>query len=176
MPCRVRQGGDSAPRMRGVSYRRLGIFRLAAGAEASQDIAQAGDILDFCVNAKYKSKWPGRLLAEIAGAAEGRVKPKAITSFRRDRKAFQRLAATPSTSSSSPRFRTAPTRSVSARDPAAPQRPHVPRRPDQFLPSAASSAFGSSGCVTWHERGSRMARRTVFYEAHRIPFGLAACC
>ena len=55
-------------------------------------IAQA-DILDFCVKAKYKSKkWPDDYWPKSPAPPKG-AWSQAIASFRRDRKAFQRLAA-----------------------------------------------------------------------------------
>ena len=56
-------------------------------------IAQA-DILDFCVNAKYKAKkWPDDYWPKSPAPPKGAAWTNAIAQFRRDRKAFQRLAA-----------------------------------------------------------------------------------
>jgi len=56
-------------------------------------IAQA-DILDFCVNAKYKAKkWPDDYWPKSPAPPNGAAWTHAIAQFRRDRKAFQRLAA-----------------------------------------------------------------------------------
>jgi uncharacterized damage-inducible protein DinB len=59
-------------------------------------IAQA-DILDFCVNAKYKAKkWPDDYWPRSPAPPNGAAWTNSIAQFRRDRKAFQRLAANPS--------------------------------------------------------------------------------
>jgi uncharacterized damage-inducible protein DinB len=51
------------------------------------------DILDFCVNAKYKEKkWPDDYWPKSAAPRSGAAWTKAIASYRRDRKALQRLA------------------------------------------------------------------------------------
>jgi hypothetical protein len=56
-------------------------------------IAQA-DILDFCVNANYKAmKWPEDYWPKSPAPPNGAAWTNAIALFRRDRKAFQRLAA-----------------------------------------------------------------------------------
>ena len=56
-------------------------------------IAQA-DILDFCVNAKYKAKkWPDDYWPKSPAPPKGAAWTNSIAQFRRDRKAFQRLAA-----------------------------------------------------------------------------------
>ena len=57
-------------------------------------IAQA-DILEFCKTAKYKEKkWPDDYWPKALGP-HGAAWNKAIASYRRDRKALQRLAASP---------------------------------------------------------------------------------
>jgi uncharacterized damage-inducible protein DinB len=79
------------PRMRGV---------VPAGWEYSAwqllehlRLAQA-DIFDFCVNAKYKAKkWPDAYWPKAPAPPNGAAWAKSIAEFRRDRKAFQRLAA-----------------------------------------------------------------------------------
>ena len=59
-------------------------------------LAQA-DILDFCVNAKYKAKkWPDDYWPRSPAPPNGAAWTNAIARFRRDRKEFQRLAANPS--------------------------------------------------------------------------------
>jgi uncharacterized damage-inducible protein DinB len=56
-------------------------------------IAQA-DILDFCRTAKYKEKkWPDDYWPASAAPCSASAWTKAIADYRRDRKAFQRLAA-----------------------------------------------------------------------------------
>jgi uncharacterized damage-inducible protein DinB len=58
-------------------------------------IAQA-DILEFCRNAKYKAKkWPDHYWPTSPAPRDGAAWTSAIAEFRRDRKAFQRLAADP---------------------------------------------------------------------------------
>ena len=79
------------PRMRGV---------VPAGWEYSAwqllehlRIAQA-DILDFCLNAKYKAKkWPDDYWPKSPAPSSGAAWAASIAQFRRDRKALQRLAA-----------------------------------------------------------------------------------
>jgi hypothetical protein len=54
-------------------------------------MAQA-DILDFCVNAKYKAKkWPDDYWPKSPAPPSGGAWAKSITQFRRDRTVFQRL-------------------------------------------------------------------------------------
>jgi uncharacterized damage-inducible protein DinB len=56
-------------------------------------MAQA-DILDFCVNAKYKAKkWPDDYWPKSSAPPAGAAWTNSIAQFRRDRKAFQQLAA-----------------------------------------------------------------------------------
>jgi uncharacterized damage-inducible protein DinB len=56
-------------------------------------IAQA-DILDFCVTAKYKEKkWPDDYWPKSAAPRNAAAWKKSVASYRRDRKAMQRLAA-----------------------------------------------------------------------------------
>jgi uncharacterized damage-inducible protein DinB len=56
-------------------------------------IAQA-DILEFCRTAKYKEeKWPDDYWPASPAPRSGSAWTKAIADYRRDRKAFQRLAA-----------------------------------------------------------------------------------
>ena len=56
-------------------------------------IAQA-DILEFCRTAKYKEKkWPDDYWPASAAPRSASAWTKAIADYRRDRKAFQRLAA-----------------------------------------------------------------------------------
>jgi uncharacterized damage-inducible protein DinB len=56
-------------------------------------IAQA-DILEFCRSAKYKEKkWPDDYWPASAAPRSASAWTKAIADYRRDRKAFQRLAA-----------------------------------------------------------------------------------
>jgi uncharacterized damage-inducible protein DinB len=56
-------------------------------------IAQA-DILEFCRTAKYKEKkWPDDYWPASASPRSASAWTKAIADYRRDRKAFQRLAA-----------------------------------------------------------------------------------
>ena len=56
-------------------------------------IAQA-DILEFCRTAKYKvKKWPDDYWPASPAPRSGAVWTKSIADYRRDRKAFQRLAA-----------------------------------------------------------------------------------
>jgi uncharacterized damage-inducible protein DinB len=56
-------------------------------------IAQ-GDILEFCRTAKYKEKkWPDDYWPASAAPRSASAWTKAIADYRRDRKAFQRLAA-----------------------------------------------------------------------------------
>ena len=56
-------------------------------------IAQA-DILEFCVNAKYKAKkWPDDYWPKSPAPPNGGGVDRSIAQFRRDRKALQRLAA-----------------------------------------------------------------------------------
>ena len=51
------------------------------------------DILDFCVNSKYRAmKWPDEYWPKSVGPASGRVWEESITQFRRDRQALQRMA------------------------------------------------------------------------------------
>jgi uncharacterized damage-inducible protein DinB len=58
-------------------------------------IAQA-DILEFCRTAKYKEKkWPDDYWPKMLGPRDAAAWTKAIASYRRDRKALQRLAANP---------------------------------------------------------------------------------
>jgi uncharacterized damage-inducible protein DinB len=60
-------------------------------------IAQA-DILEFCRSASYKEKkWPDDYWPASAAPRSGATWEKAIAGYRRDRKAFQRLAANPAT-------------------------------------------------------------------------------
>ncbi|MGH9142748.1 MAG: DinB family protein [Vicinamibacterales bacterium] len=56
-------------------------------------IAQA-DILEFCRTAKYKAKkWPDDYWPSAPAPRSGAVWTRAIADYRRDRRAFQRLAA-----------------------------------------------------------------------------------
>jgi len=56
-------------------------------------IAQA-DILEFCLTAKYKEKkWPDDYWPVSPSPRSASAWTKAISDYRRDRKAFQRLAA-----------------------------------------------------------------------------------
>jgi len=56
-------------------------------------IAQA-DILDFCLNAKYKAKkWPDDYWPKSPAPSSSAAWAASIAQFRRDRKALQRLAA-----------------------------------------------------------------------------------
>ena len=81
------------PRMRG---------QLPEGAEHSLwqlvehlRIAQA-DILEFCVNRKYKEKkWPDDYWPHNLGPRDAAAWTKAIALYRTDRKALQRLTANP---------------------------------------------------------------------------------
>jgi uncharacterized damage-inducible protein DinB len=58
-------------------------------------IAQA-DILEFCRTAKYKEKkWPDDYWPKTPGPRRAADWNKAIAGYRRDRQAFQRLAANP---------------------------------------------------------------------------------
>jgi uncharacterized damage-inducible protein DinB len=58
-------------------------------------IAQA-DILEFCLTANYKvMKWPGDYWPKTPAPRNPAAWTKAIASYRRDRKALQRLAANP---------------------------------------------------------------------------------
>jgi uncharacterized damage-inducible protein DinB len=58
-------------------------------------IAQA-DILEFCRTAKYKAKkWPDDYWPTTLGPRGAAAWTKAIASYRRDRKALQRLVANP---------------------------------------------------------------------------------
>jgi len=58
-------------------------------------IAQA-DILEFCVNSKYKEKqWPDDYWPKAPAPRNAAAWTKAIAAYRRDRKAFQRLTANP---------------------------------------------------------------------------------
>ncbi len=58
-------------------------------------IAQA-DILEFCRTAKYKEKtWPDDYWPKPLGPRSGAEWTQALTAYRRDRKALQRLAADP---------------------------------------------------------------------------------
>ena len=58
-------------------------------------IAQA-DILEFCRTAKYKEKkWPDDYWPKTLGPRDAAAWTKAIASYRRDRKALQRLVANP---------------------------------------------------------------------------------
>jgi len=58
-------------------------------------IAQA-DILEFCRTAKYKAKkWPDDYWPKTLGPRRAAAWTTAIASYRRDRKALQRLAANP---------------------------------------------------------------------------------
>ena len=58
-------------------------------------IAQA-DILEFCLTAKYKEKkWPDDYWPKSPGPRNAAAWTKAIAAYRRDRKAFQRLAENP---------------------------------------------------------------------------------
>jgi uncharacterized damage-inducible protein DinB len=58
-------------------------------------IAQA-DILEFCVTPKYKAKqWPGDYWPKPLGPRNAVAWTKALAGYRRDRKALQRLAASP---------------------------------------------------------------------------------
>ncbi len=58
-------------------------------------IAQ-GDILEFCLSAKYKEKkWPDDYWPKALGPRNAAAWTKAIASYRRDRQALQRLAANP---------------------------------------------------------------------------------
>ena len=80
-----------APRMRGVvpDGWQYSAWQLVEHLR----IAQA-DILDFCVNAKYKAKkWPDDYWPKSPAPPSGAAWTNSIAQFRRDRKAFQRLAA-----------------------------------------------------------------------------------
>ena len=93
-------------------------------------IAQA-DILEFCVNPKYKAKkWPDDYWPKSPAPPSGAAWTRSIAEFRRDRKAFQRLAADTKIDLA----RRDPARhgpDVSARNPAG-RRPHlVSRRTDR---------------------------------------------
>ena len=58
-------------------------------------IAQ-GDILEFCLSAKYtEKKWPDDYWPKALGPRNAAAWTKAIASYRRDRQALQRLAANP---------------------------------------------------------------------------------
>jgi uncharacterized damage-inducible protein DinB len=58
-------------------------------------IAQA-DILEFCQTAKYKEKkWPDDYWPPAPAPRSSAAWDKALADYRRDRKAFQRLAANP---------------------------------------------------------------------------------
>ena len=57
-------------------------------------IAQA-DILEFCLTAKYQEKkWPDDYWPKALGPKNAAAWTKALASYRRDRKAFQRFTAT----------------------------------------------------------------------------------
>jgi len=80
------------PRLRGVVPE--GLPHSAWQLVEHLRIAQA-DILEFCVNAKYKEKkWPDDYWPRAA-APRGAAWTQSIAAFRRDRKALQRLAADP---------------------------------------------------------------------------------
>jgi uncharacterized damage-inducible protein DinB len=86
--------------VKGIPARLRG--KVPAGAEHSLwqllehlRIAQA-DILEFCRTASYKEKkWPDDYWPASAAPRTGAAWEKAIADYRRDRKAFQRLAANP---------------------------------------------------------------------------------
>src|SRR5258708_1237670 len=77
-------------------------------------IAQA-DILEFCLTATYKhKKWPDDYWPKPLGPRNAAAWTKAIAGYRRDRKAFQRLAANPKIDLLAA-IRTAPARPTCAR-------------------------------------------------------------
>jgi hypothetical protein len=91
-PCRVRQGGDgdSAADARRRA-RRLGVFRLAA-RRASADSHRPTSSTSASTRNTRPKKWPDDYWPKSPAPPKG-AWSQAITSFRRDRKAFQRLAA-----------------------------------------------------------------------------------
>ena len=81
------------PRMRGVVPDRLP--HSAWQLVEHMRIAQA-DILEFCVNPKYKEKkWPDDYWPRSAAPRDAASWTKSIAACRRDRTAMQRLAADP---------------------------------------------------------------------------------
>jgi uncharacterized damage-inducible protein DinB len=79
-----------APRLRGVVPKGLpySVWQLVEHLR----IAQA-DILEFCVNARYKEKeWPADYWPRSPRPPSGAAWTKSIATFRRDRKALQKVA------------------------------------------------------------------------------------